>query len=215
MSTTDGAPAPPVAGEHRDGAGSGGAGAGAARSLAVRVLNYATNHVVAHVPIYAVRHAWYRRVLGLSLGPGSGIHMGCYFWFYGPGHLRRTGLVIGANTRINRDCCLDGRGRVQIGDNVSISPEVAILTTQHRPDEPGFPLESRPVVICDHVWIGMRATILPGTTIGRGAVVAAGAVARGDIEPMTIVAGVPARPVGTRPAAGIDYVLDQPFPLFE
>ncbi len=65
------------------------------------------------------------------------------------------------------------------------------------------------------MWIGMRATILPGTIIGRGAVVAAGAVARGVIPPMTVVAGVPARPVGTRPPEALGYVLDGPFPLFE
>jgi acetyltransferase-like isoleucine patch superfamily enzyme len=117
------------------------------KELAVRVLNYLTNHIVAHVPSFTVRHAWYRRVLGISLGSGSGVHMGCYVWFFGPGHLRRSGLGIGANTRINRDCCLDARGSVQIGDNVSISPEVAILTTQHRLEAAGFPVESRPVVI--------------------------------------------------------------------
>lgn len=188
---------------------------GPRKELAVRILCYLTNHVVARVPSFAVRHTWYRKVLGISLGRGAGIHLGCYVWFFGPGHLRRTGLAIGVNTRINRDCCLDARGPLDIGDNVSISPEVAILTAQHRLDAPGFPVESRPVVIGDHVWIGFRATILPGTTIGHGAVVAAGAVARGDIAPMTVVAGVPARQVGTRPREGVDYVLDQPFPLFE
>jgi maltose O-acetyltransferase len=129
--------------------------------------------------------------------------------------VRRTGVRIGAHSRINRDCCLDARGSIHIGDNVSVSPEVAILTTHHRLDSPGFPLESRGVVIEDYVWIGMRATILPGTIIRRGAVVAAGAVARGEIPAMTVVAGVPARPVGMRPPEGLDYVLDGPFPLFE
>jgi acetyltransferase-like isoleucine patch superfamily enzyme len=184
-------------------------------TLGVRILNYLTNHVVSHMPSFALRHAWYRRVLGISLGKGSGIHLGCYVWFFGPGQTRRSGVSIGANSRINRGCCLDVRGPVTIGDNVSISPEVAILTTQHRHDRAGFPLESRPVVIEDHVWIGMRAMILPGTIIGRGAVVAAGAVAKGTIPPMTIVAGIPARPIGTRPEEGLDYELNGPFPLFE
>jgi maltose O-acetyltransferase len=184
-------------------------------SFAVRVLNYLTNHVINRIPSYGVRHAWYRRSLGIDLGDHAGIHLGCYVWFYGPHQARRTGVHIGANSRINRDCCLDARGPIHIGDNVSVSPEVAILTTHHRLDLPGFPLESRGVVIEDHVWIGMRATILPGTIIGRGAVVAAGAVARGVIPPMTVVAGVPARPVGTRPPEALGYVLDGPFPLFE
>ncbi|MEA2589520.1 MAG: hypothetical protein QOH66_2447 [Actinomycetota bacterium] len=184
-------------------------------SFAVRVLNYLTNHVINRVPSYRLRHGWYRWILGIDIGDHSGIHLGCYVWFYGPHQTRRTGVHIGAYSRINRDCCLDARGPIHIGDNVSVSPEVAILTTHHRLDSPGFPLESRGVVIEDHVWIGMRATILPGTIIRRGAVVAAGAVARGEIPPLTVVAGVPARPVGTRSPEALDYVLDGPFPLFE
>jgi acetyltransferase-like isoleucine patch superfamily enzyme len=182
--------------------------------VGVRLLNYATNHVVSSIPSYSVRHAWYR-ALGMSLGPRSGIHLGCYIWFYGPRQLRRTVLEIGENTRINRDCCLDARGSLTIGDHVSVSPEVVILTTGHQWRSPDFALESRPVVIGDHVWIGMRATILPGTTIGRGAVVAAGAVASGDIPPLSVVAGVPARVVSSRPADAAGYALTEPFPLFE
>ena len=53
-------------------------------------LNYATNHVVSHVPSFGLRKAWYRSV-GLDVGRGSDIHMGCYLWFYGPGHTARTG----------------------------------------------------------------------------------------------------------------------------
>jgi acetyltransferase-like isoleucine patch superfamily enzyme len=78
-----------------------------------------------------------------------------------------------------------------------------------------FPPENRPVVIEDHVWIGRRAIILPGTKMGRGAPVAAGAVARGEIPPLTVVGGVPAGPTGTRSEAALDYVLDWPFPMFE
>ena len=184
------------------------------RVAGIRVLNYLTNHVVSHLPSYRFRHAWYR-ALGLSVGAGAGIHMGCYFWFFGPGHVRRTGVTIGANTRINRNCCLDGRGPLDIGDNVSVSPDVAIITTQHRLRSADFGLESRPVVIEDNVWIGMRATILPGTTIGRGAVVAAGAVVSGKVAPLSVVAGVPARPIAQRPEEAARYELDASLPLFE
>ncbi len=102
-----------------------------------------------------------------------------------------------------------------IGDNVSVSPEVTILTAQHRVDDPEFRVENRRVVIEDHVWIGTRATILPGVTLGRGCVVAAGAVVTRDVAPFVIVGGVPARPVGTRPESAAAYVLDQRLPLFE
>src|SRR4051794_8273253 len=82
---------------------------GALKLFLVRTLNYLTNHVVAHVPSYRLRHAWYRRGLGIRLGEGAAVPLGCYVWFYGPGQLRREGLTIGAHSRINRRCCLDAR----------------------------------------------------------------------------------------------------------
>ena len=189
---------------------------GGAKLTAIRLLNYLTNHVVGRVPIYRLRHAWYRGVLGMELGEGSGIHLGCYIWFFGPGRLRRDrSLRIGRHTRINRQCLLDARGPLRIGDNVSVSAEVAILTTQHRPDDPHFAVESRQVVIEDHVWIGMRAMIMPGVTVGRGAVVAAGAVVTRDVAPSTVVGGVPARQIGERGLENPSYVLSDPFPMFE
>ena len=182
--------------------------------LAVRVLAYLTNEVVSRVPGFRLRHAWYR-LLGLRVGAGAGISRGCYLWFYGPGQLRRSGASIGERTRINRGCCLDARGSLTIGADVSISAEVVVLTTQHDWRSPGFPLESRPVVIEDHVWIGMRAVVLPGTTLGRGAVVGAGAVVKGVVPPLAVVTGVPARQVAERPADALAYALDAPLPRFE
>jgi maltose O-acetyltransferase len=187
----------------------------ALRLFAIRLINYLTNHVVCHIPSFAMRRLWYQRVLGVSFGTHAGVHLGCYIWFYGPGQLRRDGLTIGAYSRINRDCCLDARGPLRIGDNVSISPEVTILTAFHRMDDPKFCVETRPVVIEDHAWVGTRATILSGVTLGRGSVVAAGAVVTRDVAPLEIVAGVPARPIGRRPAEAVTYTLDGPFPLFE
>lgn len=185
------------------------------RQFVVRVLNYVTNYVIPHVPSFAVRRAWYSSVLGIAFGHHSGVHLGCYIWFYGPRQLRRDGVSIGAYSRINRDCCLDARGPIRIGENVSVSPEVMILTASHRFDDPRFPVETREVIIEDHVWIGSRAVVLPGVTLGRGSVVAAGSVVTRDVPPLTIVAGVPAAPVGTRPTEATTYVLDGPFPLFE
>ena len=185
------------------------------RLIVVRVLIYVTNYVVPHIPSFAVRRAWYRHVLGIRLGENAAIQLGCYVWFYGPGQLRRDGFSIGANTKINRKCCLDARGSLRIGDNVSVSAEAMILTASHAVDDPSFRVETRPVVIEDQVSIGARAMILPGVTLGRGSVVAAGAVVSRDVAPLSIVAGVPARPIGTRPAAATEYVLDEPFALFE
>ena len=185
------------------------------RVFAIRVINYVTNHIVSHIPSFGFRHFWYTRVLGVRFGERAGVHLGCYFWFYGPGQVRRDGVSIGENSRINRDCSIDVRGGVRIGDNVSISPEVVISTAAHSALDPKFRVELRPVVIEDHVWIGMRAMILGGVTLGRGSVVAAGAVVTKDVPPLTIVAGIPARPVGTRPEEATHYVIDEGLRLFE
>jgi maltose O-acetyltransferase len=185
------------------------------RLFAVRAINYAANYVVNRIPSFALRHAFYTRVLGVRIGPGAGVHLGCRLWFYGPGQMRRDGLTIGARSRINRDCSLDARGSIRIGDDVSVSPEVFVLSASHGVDDPEFRVETAPVVIEDNVWIGTRAMVLPGVTLGRGCVVCAGAVVTRDVAPLTIVGGVPARPLGTRDAAAAGYRLAGDLPWFE
>lgn len=177
-------------------------------------LVYLTNHVVTHLPSSGLRMAWYRAI-GLSIGPDTAIQLGCRILFFGPGQLRRTGASIGANTIVNRDCVLDFRGPLQIGDNVSISAEALILTTSHRWQEPGFHGDFSAVAIEDHAWIGTRAVILPGTRIGKGAVVSAGSVRSGETPALSIVAGVPGRVIGKRPVEALDYQLVNLNALFE
>jgi maltose O-acetyltransferase len=192
-----------------------GAGGGRLKLLTVRVIQYLTNHLIGALPSFTLRRLWYRRVLGVQIGRGAGIHLGCHLWFYGPGQVRREGFTIGRHSRVNRDCRLDVRGSLRIGENVSISPEVTVLTASHGVNDPMFRVERRPVVIEDHVWIGTRAMIMPGVTLGRGSVVAAGAVVTRSVAPLTVVAGVPAKPVAERDDAATSYVLDGPFPLFD
>lgn len=93
---------------------------------------------------------------------------------------------------------------VEMGNYVMIGPELLITGIDHRFDEPGVAVifSGRPApqdcVIEDDVWIGARAILLKGVRIGRGAVVAAGAVVTKDVPPYTIVGGVPARPIRQR-----------------
>lgn len=93
---------------------------------------------------------------------------------------------------------------VIMGNYVTLAPEVSILGGDHRYDIPGRPVifSGRPVtpstVIEDDVWIGNRVAIMAGVTIGRGAVVAAGAVVTKDVLPYSIVGGIPARRIGDR-----------------
>jgi len=176
-------------------------------------LNYVTNHVVNRVPSYALRRWWYGRVMGIAMGRGSAIQLGCYVWSYGPRSNRRQATSIGERTVINRGCCIDVRSGLKIGSDVSISPEVVILTTQHNLNDPAFALQGRATVIEDHVWIGMRAMVLPGVKVGRGAVIAAGAVVTRDVAPLEIVGGVPAVRIGSR-SLDPAYRLPNP-PLFE
>ncbi len=166
--------------------------------MMAKLLAYLTNHLIAAIPFHAVRMAWYRHIVGLRAGPATSVLMGCFWYFYRPFGKNPGRMAIGDHTVINRRCTLDVRGGLSIGSNVSISPEVMLLTSTHLVNDPIFAVSDRPIVIADHVWVGSRATILPGVTIGRGAVVAAGAVVTRDVAPYTIVGGVPARAVGTR-----------------
>jgi maltose O-acetyltransferase len=185
------------------------------RPVAAHLAGYLTNHLVAHLPSYKARHLWYRQVLGIRLGRRASVQSRCHVWFYGLRSNRRNNVFIGENTRINRGCMLDLRGGLTIGDDVSVSPEVAILTASHGVNDPAFSLEHAPVAIHDHVFVGTRAMILPGVTLGRGCVVAAGSVVTRDVDPLAIVAGAPARPVGERDPAATRYALDGGVPLFE
>jgi maltose O-acetyltransferase len=185
------------------------------RSRLVRLGYLTTNHVISRIPSYTVRHRWYRSYLGLKIEEGARVLLGCNMWHISPRHVRRSGSRIGARTWINRQSCLDLRGGIEIGADVSISPNVMILTAQHDLNHPRFQYVPEKVVIEDHVWIGSRATIMPGVTVGRGAVVAAGAVVTRDVEPLTVVGGVPARPMAVRDEAAIGYPLGGPLALFE
>lgn len=160
---------------------------------------YAYNALITHLPGYALRKLYLTGILRMRIGKGSAIHMGCFV----------TGrhIVIGDHTVINRKCHLDGRVGLTIGRNVSISPECGILSLDHDPQSPDFATVPGPVVIGDYAWIGARALILPGTELGEGAVVGAGAVVTRSCAPYDIVAGVPARKVGER-KRGLRYTLD-------
>jgi acetyltransferase-like isoleucine patch superfamily enzyme len=166
--------------------------------LTLALVRYLTNRIIARVPIYTVRHAWYRGVLRMRIGEGSALLMDLYIYIRGRARPGRPGITIGRRTVINQQCCLDGRGGLSIGNNVDISPGVWILTDSHDMHDPFFREVLAPVTIGDHVWIGSRALILPGVTVGEGAVIAAGAVVTSNVAPYAVVAGVPAREIGTR-----------------
>lgn len=102
-------------------------------------------------------------------------------------------LEMGSYVAIDDEVNLYSVDKIRIGTKVAISREVFICTASHDISVPSRPLKTAPVSIGDGVWIGARAMILPGVTIGEGAVVAAGAVVTKDVEPWTVVGGNPAR----------------------
>lgn len=160
------------------------------------------------IPSHTIRLFLYRYVFRVSIGRDSSVH-----WlarFNNP-----SGVAIGHNTVIGNDAFLDGRHKrnggsyvrdffspsqrpLVIGNNVSIAGEVRIYTMQHDIDSPDFSESEGEVTIDDYAVIGTRVTILPGVHIGKGAVVASGAVVTRDVEPYSLVGGVPAKHIRYR-----------------
>jgi maltose O-acetyltransferase len=107
-------------------------------------------------------------------------------------------VEIGRGTFVNRGCVFDGLAQIRIGERCALGMGVMLVTSTHpiaAHERRAGDVEGQPVTIGDGCWIGARATILPGVTVGNGAVIAAGAVVVSDCEPDTVYAGVPARPV--------------------
>lgn len=154
-------------------------------------LLYFCNYIVAVFPSARARHLFYKRVMKVQMASGAHIMSGAWLDCIG-------NLSIGENSIINRRCHLDNRGGIEIGANVCISPEVQIITADHDPDSDDFAGRTNKVIIGDYVFIGSRATILPGVTLGKGSVVAACACVTKDVLPYTVVAGVPARVIKDR-----------------
>jgi acetyltransferase-like isoleucine patch superfamily enzyme len=103
-------------------------------------------------------------------------------------------ISIGKNVFINHACTFMDRGGITLEDNVLIGPKVNLITTGH-PLNPAERMAtiSNPIVIKKGAWIGAGATILPGVTVGKNSVVAAGAVVSKDVPDNVIVGGVPAK----------------------
>ncbi len=168
------------------------------RELAVYVL-----FIVGMVPIHHVRRIVYR-LAGIKIGKGSAIHMGARF--YNP-----ENIIIGNDSIIGEGVVLDGRAKLRIGDHVDIASEVMIYNSEHKIDSDNFAaaddvIQER-VEIDDYAFIGPRAIILPGVKVGRGAIIGAGAVVTRDVEPFSVVGGVPAKKIGERKNKNPTYIL--------
>ena len=111
---------------------------------------------------------------------------------------------MGNSSVINFGCYIDNRRGITIGNNVGIAHNTKIYTLGHNIKSSKFETKGSPVVIEDNVFIFSNSLIMPGVTIGNGAIVLAGSVVTKDVAPRMIVGGNPAKVLNER-TAEIDY----------
>lgn len=106
-------------------------------------------------------------------------------------------VEIGDDVSINRGAefypGMVHRARIHIGSGVRIAPNVRLHAAGHDPDDPALSDTAAPITVGDGAWLGAASIILPGVTIGAGAIVAAGAVVNSDVAAYSVVGGVPAK----------------------
>lgn len=147
--------------------------------------------------------SFYLSLFKLKIGHNSYIHRDCKFFHVGK-------LVVGNNCTINFGCYLDNRRGINIGNNVGIAHNTKIYTLGHDYNDPRFPTKGSSVTIHDNAFVFSNVLIMPGVTIGEGAIVLAGSVVTKDVESWTIVGGNPAKPIKKR-NPNIKYLLYYPY----
>ncbi len=160
------------------------------KSFIAGLFAFVTELVMA-IPIWIIRRIY----LTLFIG---GMGKGCFI-MRNVDIRKPRNIKLGKNVVVNKRTMLDGRGGLLlVGDNTDIAQEVNIWTLTHDINDPNHCTVGKSVRIEEYCWIGARATILPGITIGKGAVVGTCAVVTKDVPPMTVVAGNPAKIIGIR-----------------
>jgi len=161
---------------------------------------------VGFIPLHFVRKFFYL-ISGVKMPWDSTIHIGANFF-------NPSNVSIGHDTIVGDHCFLDGRAPLKIGNHVGIASQVLIYNDEHDINSPDYGNSFGPVEIGDYVFIGPRVIILPNTKIGKGAVVAAGAIVTKDIPDFEIWGGVPAKKISDRKIDNPNYKLGRPM-LFQ
>lgn len=137
---------------------------------------------------------------GIEIGTGTLVMHGSVLHVYNFRDIPHAGICIGRDSLIGEYNVIRGQGGITIGDRVYTSPMVQMLAVNHVFDDPQRPfveqgITAQGIAVENDVWIGSGAILTDGVRVGRGAVVAAGAVVTRDVPPQTVVAGVPAQVV--------------------
>lgn len=149
----------------------------------------ALNALHRMLPFFMKR--WLYRLCGFRIAPTATVQGGVRFF-----HVGR--LEIGEGSLVNRGVYLDNRTGITIGRHVSIAHDAKLYTLGHDIESPTFAAKGAPIVIGDHAVVFAGALLMPGVTLGRGAVVMAGSVVTKSVPERRIVGGNPARDLGER-----------------
>jgi acetyltransferase-like isoleucine patch superfamily enzyme len=166
----------------------------------VRIIYWLTlgMHIGRAVRLARIYVTWPHQV---SLGANCRIEQNVYFHFdgiYQPG----PNIILGSNCFVGSHCEFNIASRLEIGTDSLIASGTVIVDHNHGIHLGSLvrsqPAENKPITIGSDVWIGANCVILAGVTIGDGAIIGAGAVVTKNVEPFTIVGGVPAKCIGLR-----------------
>ena len=144
---------------------------------------------------------------GIRVTGGQNIHIGDNFIIrhHGELHALNGKLTIGNNVAVNSNVCLGASegGDISIGNNVIIAQNVVIRASDHRFDNTELPIRYQghvggSIIVEEDVWIGSNAVVTKNVRIGAHSIIAAGAVVTRDIQPYSIVGGVPAKLIKKR-----------------
>jgi len=140
---------------------------------------------------------------GIQMGNNISIHRNTVIECTGVIRELGEGLIIGNNVGIAQNCFIQVRGTVRLGSNIMFGPNVSIFSENHGYQRTDITMLEQPtsrkgVVIEDDVWLGTRCVILDGVTIGKGSIIAAGAIVNISVPPYSVVAGVPAKVIKSR-----------------
>lgn len=154
------------------------------------LVMWITNVFVTNFPSVHLR-IWFLKLMGMKMRGDVKLYAGV--------HIRAPkNIIIDSGVSIGPKVLLDGREGLTIGKSAVIAYEAVIWTLNHDYNDLSFCGKGAPVKIGAYSWICSRAIILPGISIGEGAIVASGAIVTHDVEPYTVVAGIPAKVIGKR-----------------